>query len=302
MGVPGPFICRTMLEAEELLIDERISQKATLERLREPVIATLTALDERRAVEDLVKDLRKDRAALEAEAARRGCHVFHVDGYGRFMERVSDFAHYMLDDLSAMLADQPKLQAADRRLREGLDAVVAFDARRRKIIKRAANRRPDMPLDRSLLTSYGHWVRAAPTWIAWIRYMEGHALFRPEDRPRLERALRRITDTADGCSLEARHLWALEEVCDKAEAEGCHRYFVEGYDSFFKGLSNQAFYEPYRNTLAVRERGVYGDMQRAEAFCGVSTKTSPRPCKSERTAGTASRLKCIPIIGGTVTR
>ncbi|MCY4192222.1 MAG: AAA family ATPase, partial [Rhodospirillaceae bacterium] len=265
MGVPGPFICRTMLEAEELLTDERISQKATLERLREPMIATLNALDERRAVEDLVQELRKDRAALEAEAARRGCHVFHVDGYGRFMERVSDFAHYMPDDLSAMLADQPKLQAADRKLREGLDAVVAFDARRRKIIKRAANRRPDTPLDRSLLTSYGRWVRAAPTWIAWARDMEGHALCRPEDRPRLERAIRRITDTVDGCGLEARHLWAFEEVCDKAEAEGCHRFFVEGYDSFYNGLGTRTIVGPGSNTLAVRERAVRDDMQYARA-------------------------------------
>ena len=259
---PGESICGAMVEAEALIADDRLSRRARLEGVLLSVKSDLVTLNERRAVEDRVQDLRKSWKALEAEADRQGCHPFHVAGYGRFMERLSDFGHDLPPDLAAL----PELEARDRRLRQDVSAVIDFDARRRKIIRRAARWRPDTPLDRSRLTSYGRWARAAPKMIEQGKRLAADALLSPDDRKTLERALERITASLDGCGLEARHLGTFEEINDEAGARGCHRFFVEGYNTFVNGLGKHAIVAPGQNTLAVRERAVRDDMSGAQAF------------------------------------
>ena len=262
MQPPGESTYRAMAEAEALIADDRLSCRARIEGVLLPVKSDLVTLEKRRALEDRARDLRKSWRMLEAEAERQGCHPFHVAGCGRFMERLSGFGHHLPPDLAAL----PELAARDRRLRRGVSEVVAFDARRRKIIKSAARWRPDTPLDRSLLSSYGRWARSAPKMIERGKRLAADALLSQVDRKTLERALDRITASLDGCGLEARHLQTFEKINDEADARGCHRFFVEGYNAFVNGLGNHAIVAPGKNTLAVRERAVRDDMIGARAF------------------------------------
>ncbi|WP_049641144.1 MobF family relaxase [Candidatus Rhodobacter oscarellae] len=259
---PEESTCRAMAEAEELIADDRLTHRAQVEGVLGSVLSALFTLNERHAVEDRAQDLRKNWKTLEAEAERQGCYPFQVAGYGRFVERLTDFGYDLPPDLAAL----PELEARDRRLRRAVNEVVAFDARRWKIIKRAARWRPDTPLDRSRLTSYGRWARSAPKMIEKGKRLAAEALLCPDDRQTLERALERIIASLDGCGLEARRLGILEEINDRADAQGCHRFFVEGYDTFFEGLGERMVVGPGKNTLAVRERAVRDDMRYAQAF------------------------------------
>ncbi len=250
-------VCKAMAEAEVLIEDERLSHKALVDGVALSVESALIKLNKRRSLEDRAQDLRTGWKALEAEAKRQGCHPFQVAGCDRFLKRLSGFEHDLPPDLAAL----PDLAVRHRRVRQERDAVIAFDAKRRKIIRRAAAWLPDTPLDRSLLTSYGRWARSAPNMIERGKRLLDDALLSSEDRKTLEKALERITSSLDGCGLEARHLGIFEEIMDKAEAQGCHRYFVEGYDAFFEGLGERMIVGPGSNTLATNERAVRDEME-----------------------------------------
>ncbi|WP_419740829.1 MobF family relaxase [Ruegeria sp.] len=254
-------VCAAMVEAEDLLADDRLSCKALLEPgLLAPMKHALSTLNKRRSVEERAQDLRRSWKMREAEAKRQGCHPFQLGGFDHFMERLTGFAHDLPPDLAAL----PELAARYRRVRQDLDAVIAFDTRRRTVLMRAATWRPDTPLDRSLLTGYGRWARAAPNVIEKGTRLMEDALLAPQDRKTLGKMLERITSALDGCGLEAWRLGLLEQINDTADARGCHRYFVEGYDRVFEGLGERMVAGPGGNTLARNERAVRDDMGAAE--------------------------------------
>ncbi len=86
---PGEAARRAMAEAEALLADGRISARALDTGALAPVRSALDDLDGRRAAEERVRGLQKERDALMAEAERRGCHPFHAPGHRRLVERLA---------------------------------------------------------------------------------------------------------------------------------------------------------------------------------------------------------------------
>jgi len=247
-------VCEAMAEAEVLIEDDRLSDKALHDGLSVPVEAALIKLRERRSLEERAQDLRKSWQAFEAEAQQQGCHPFQIAGCDRFLKRLSEFEHDLPPDLAAL----PEQAVRYRKVQRDRAAVMAFDLRRRKIIGRAATWFPNTPLERSLLTSYGRWARSAPNMIDRGKRLLDDALLSPQERKTVEKALERITSALDGCGLEARHLGAFEDLMDKAEAQGCHRYFVQGYDAFYKGLG--IWTNAGRNAFSANERAVHDKM------------------------------------------
>ena len=88
---PGKATCKAMAEAEEILADDRLSRRVLDTGHLLTVKDLLADLNERRAAEDRIQDLRKDLGKIEAEAERQGCHPFHVAGHRRFVERLAGF-------------------------------------------------------------------------------------------------------------------------------------------------------------------------------------------------------------------
>ncbi|MYE12522.1 MAG: AAA family ATPase, partial [Gammaproteobacteria bacterium] len=262
---PDEATCKAMAEAEVLLADGRLTARALDTGALAPMQFALADLNERRANEDRFRDLRKERDALEEEAKRQGCHPFHVSGHCRFVERLAGFGDDLPPDLAAMVEELPGLGARDRGVRHRVREVTDFEARRRRIIERAAWWRPESPLGTSLATSYGRWKLSAPKVIERGETLAKDPLVSPDDRKALERATARIRDTLDGCGLEARHLRTWERILDRAEAQGCHRYFVKGYRSWVDDLGQQACVGPGSNALAARERLLRDDMRVAQA-------------------------------------
>ncbi|MXX90316.1 MAG: relaxase domain-containing protein [Boseongicola sp. SB0677_bin_26] len=263
---PGEDTCKAMAEAERLLADGRLTARALDLGALAPMQFALADLNERRAYEDRFRDLRKERDALEAEAERQGCHPFHMAGHRRLVERLAGFGPGLPPDLAGMVDELPGLEARDRGIRRRVGEVTNFDARRRKIVERAARWRPDAPLDRSRLTAYGRWAGSAPKVVERAERLAGDPLVSPDDRKALEKATVRIRDTLDACGIEARHLRAFEGIRDRAEQQGCHRFFVEGYDAWVDGLGRRAIRAPGGNEFAIRERSVRDDMQGAQAI------------------------------------
>ena len=262
---PGEATCKAMAEAEGILADGRLSARLLDTGRLLPVKDVLAELNGRRTAEGRILGLRKDLGRIEAEAERQGCHPFHVAGYGRFVERLAGFGHDLPPDLAGMVDGLPGLEARDRGIRHRVREVTGFDARRRRIVERAARWRPETPLGRSLASSYGRWARSAPKVVERGETLAKDPLISPDDRKALERATVRIKDTLDACGLEARHVRTFEEIGDRAEKEGCHRYFVEGYGSWVRDLGQQACVGPGKNALAARERLLRDDMRVAQA-------------------------------------
>ena len=262
---PDETTCRAMAEAEGILADDRLSARVLATGHLLPVKDLLADLKERRAAEDRILDLRKDLGRIEAEAERQGCHPFHVSGHRRFVERLTGFGDDLPPDLAAMVEELPGLEARDRGIRHRVREVTDFEARHRRIVERAAWWRPESPLGTSLATSYGRWKLSAPKVIERGETLAKDPLVSPDDRKALERATARIRDTLDACGLEARHVRTFEEILDRAEAQGCHRYFVKGYRNWVDDLGQQACVGPGSNALAARERLLRDDMRVAQA-------------------------------------
>ena len=263
---PGEATCKAMAEAEGILADDRLSARLLDTGRLLPVQDLLAELNERRAAADRILDLRKDLGKIEAEAERQGCHPFHVAGYGRFVERLAGSPDALPPDLAGMVDGLPGLEARDRGIRHRVREVTDFEARRRRIVERAARWRPETPLGTSMASSYGRWARSAPKVIERGETLARDPLISPEDRKALERAAARIRDTLDACGLEARHLRTWEGILDRAEREGCHRYFVKGYGDWVRGLGRRAIVAPGGNAFAIRERAVRDEMRGREAW------------------------------------
>ena len=262
---PGKAARKAMAEAEDLLRDDRLSGKAEREGIRVPLTAALGILNARLSRQELIGDLQKEREALMAEARREGCHPYRAPGYDRFMERLGSAGHDLPPDLSKMVEELPRLDARDREIRQGVREVTDFVARRREIIDRAARRRPDRPLGKGRVSSYGRWARSAPKVVERGERLAKDPLLTPDDRKTLERALARIHAAPDSDALDARSLKAWEGILDRAEEQGCHRFFVEGYEAFVKGLDAAPSRSPEFNWFAVDERSTLRDMRAEQA-------------------------------------
>ena len=164
-----------------------------------------------------------------------------------------------------MVKEMPALEARDREIRQGVREVTDFVARRREIIDRAARRRPDRPLGKGLASSYGRWTRSAPKVTARGERLARDPLLAPDDRKTLEKALACIRAAPDADGLDARSLKEWEEIGDRAEEQGCHRFFVEGYDAFVDGLDAAPSGTPEFNVFAVDRRSERWDMQAEQA-------------------------------------
>ena len=258
---PGESERKAMAEAEELLRDDRLSGKAEREGIRVPLAAVLGILNARLSDEERIRGLRKDRQALEAEAERTGCHPFHLPGHDRLMERLGSSGHGLPRDLAETVEKLPALEARDREIRQGVREVTDFVARRREIIDRAAKRRPESPLKRTGLGAYARWTRSAPKMIERGERLARDPLLSPEDGKALEAALTRIRAAPEADGLEARNLKTWEELNDRAEGQGCHRWFVEGYEDFVTGLDRGPHRSPEFNGFAVGESMMCDEMQ-----------------------------------------
>ena len=263
---PGEPERKAMAEAEDLLRDDRLSGKAEREGIRVPLAAVLGMLNARLSDRERIRGLRKDRHALEAEAERKGCHPFHLPGHDRLMEQLGSSGHGLPRDLAETVERLPALEARDREIRQGVREVADFVSRRREIIDRAAKRRPDSPLKRTGLGPYARWTRSAPKTVELGERLARDPLLSPEDGKALEAALARIRAAPEADGLDARNLKAWEELNDRAIEQGCHRFFVEGYEDFVTGLDGGSHRSPEFNTFAVGERSVLTGMQ-AEQAC-----------------------------------
>ena len=264
-GAPGKAARKAMAEAENLLRDGRLSGKAEREGIRVPLTAALGILNARLSRQELIGDLQRDREALMAEARRERCHPYRAPGYGRFMERLGSAGHDLPPDLAGMVREMPKLDARDREIRQGVREVTDFVARRREIIDSAARRRPDRPLGKGRVGSYGRWTRSAPKMIERGERLARDPLLTPDDRKTLEKALARLHAAPDTDALDARSLKAWEGILDRAEEQGCHRFFVEGYDAFVEELDSGPSRSPGFNMFVVGERSERWDMQAEQA-------------------------------------
>ena len=264
-GAPGKAARKAMAEAEDLLRDGRLSGKAEREGIRVPLTAALGILNARLSRQELIGDLQRDREALMAEARKEGCHPYRAPGYDRFMERLGSAGHDLPPDLSKMVEELPGLDARDREIRQGVSEVTDFVVRRREIIDRAARRRPDRPLGKGRISGYGRWTRSAPKMIERGERLAGDPLLTPDDRKTLEKALARLHAAPDADALDARSLKTWERILDRADEQGCHRFFVEGYDAFVKELDAAPSGTPEFNRFAVGERSELWDMQAGQA-------------------------------------
>ena len=254
-----------MAEAEEILADDRLSRRVLDTGHLLTVKDLLADLNERRAAEDRIQGLRKDFGKIEAEAERQGCHPFHVAEHRRFVERLAGFEQDLPPDLAAMVEELPGLEARDRGIRHRVREVTGFEAKRRRIIERAARWRPERALSKSMAGSYGRWARSAPKMIERGEALARDPLVSPDDRKDLEKALPRMKAAPDADGLDALHLWRWERILDRAEAQGCHRYFVKGYRNWVDDLGQQACVGPGKNALAARERLLRDEMAVREA-------------------------------------
>ncbi|MDE0520609.1 MAG: relaxase domain-containing protein [Boseongicola sp.] len=257
---PGPATCRAMAFAEEILADDRLSARILRTGHLLTVKDLLADLNGRRAAEDRILDLRKDLENIEAEAERQGCHPFHVAGHRRFVERLAGFQHDLPPDLAGMVEELPGLEARDRGIRHRVKEVTDFEARRRRIIERAAWLRPEAPLGRSMASSYGRWKMSAPKVIERGETLARDPLVSPEDRKALERALARMKAAPDADGLDAQRVRTWERILDKAEEQGCHRYFVKGYHGFVTELERSPVHSLKNTHFGIDERTVWHEM------------------------------------------
>ena len=262
---PGESERKAMAEAEDLLRDDRLSGKAERAGIRVPLAAVLGIMNARLSDRERILGLQGEREALMAEAEREGCHPFHLPGYDRFMTRLGNSGRDLPRDLAAMVEEVPALEARDREIRQGVREVTDFVARRREIIDRAARRRPDTPLKRSGVGSYARWTRSAPKMIERGERLAKDVLLSPEDGKTLQDALARIRAAPEADGLDARNLKTWEELNDRAVEQGCHRWFVDGYEDFVTGLDGGSHRSPEFNRFAVRERSVLADMRSEDA-------------------------------------
>ena len=257
---PGEATSRAMAEAEEILADGRLSARILSTGHLLTVKDLLADLNGRRAAEDRILDLRKDLGRIEAEAERQGCHPFHAPGYGRFVERLAGFEHDLPPDLAAMVEELPGLEARDRGIRHRVREVTDFEARRRRIIERAAWLRPEAPLGRGMASSYWRWKMSAPKVIQRGETLARDPLVSPEDLKALERALARMKAAPDADGLDAQRVRTWERILDKAEEQGCHRYFVKGYHTFVTELERSPVRSLKNTHFGIDERTVWHEM------------------------------------------
>ena len=136
-----------------------------------------------------------------------GLHT-HAD-YAAALNDIKRDGHLVDDlppDLAAMAGDRPGLEARDREVRKGVREVAGFEARRRKIINRAAWLRPERPLGKSVAGSYGRWTRSASKVIGKGERLASDPLLAPDDHRTLERALTRNRAAPDADGLDAQRL------------------------------------------------------------------------------------------------
>ena len=257
---PGEATCRAMAEAEEILADDRLSRRVLDTGHLLTVKDLLADLNERRAAEDRIQDLRKDLGKIEAEAERQGCHPFHVAGHRRFVERLAGFGHDLPPDLAGMVDGLPGLEARDRGIRHRVREVTGFEARRRRIINRAAWLRPESPLGKSMASGYGRWTRSAPKVIERGEALAKDPLISPDDRKALEKALARMKAAPDADGLDAQRVRTWERILDAAEREGCHRYFVKGYHKFVTELERSPVHSLKNTHFGIDERTAWHEM------------------------------------------
>ena len=258
---PDRAVQKLMSEAKGLLGDDRLAARALDEKALAPLGTVLARLDDRHSPEERIRELRTSRDALEREAEREGRHPFLMPGYAGFIERLENFGHDLPPELAGMAAERPALEARDREVRQGVREVKDFVARRREIIDRAAKRRPESPLKRTGLGPYARWTRSAPKMIEHGERLAGDELLSPEDGKTLEAALARIRAAPEADGLEARNLKTWEELKDRADGQGCHRWFVEGYEDFVTGLDRGPHRSPEFNGFAVGESMMCDEMQ-----------------------------------------
>ena len=263
---PGKAVRKLMSEAKGLLGDDRLAARALDETALAPLGTVLARLDDRHAPEERILELRTGRDALEREAEREGRHPFRMPGYVGFIERLASFGHDLPPDLAGMAAERPALEARDREIRQGVREVTDFVARRREIIDSAARRRPDSPLSKSGLGAYARWSRSAPRMIGRGERLARDPLLSPEDGKTLEDALDRLRAAPEADGLDARNLRTWEELNDRAAEQGCHRFFVDGYEDFVTGLDRGPSRTPEFNTFAVDESRTRDEMQ-SQAAC-----------------------------------
>ena len=282
---PDRAVRKTMAEAEGLLGDSRLAARALDEADLASLRTVLARLADRHSAEEPIRELRKGRDALEREAEREGCHPFHVPGYAGFMERLESCGHDLPPDLAGMVGERPELEARDRGIRHRVREVTDFVARRRRIIKRAARWQPDTPLKRSGVGGYARWARAAPKVIERGERLARDALLSPEDRKALENALARIRAAPESDGLDARRLRTWEEICDRADEQGCHRYFVDGYYGFVRKLERSPCVSRENKRFGVRERTVLHKMMGEEAWLKSTDKNLARIIKEREDGG-----------------
>ena len=282
---PDRAIRKAMAEAEALLGDSRLAARALDEADLAPLRTVLARLADRHSAEEPIRELRKGRDALERKAEREGCHLFHVPGYAGFMERLEGFGHDLPPDLAGMVEERPELEARDRGIRHRVREVTDFVARRRRIIERAARWRPDSSLKRSGVGGYARWARAAPKVIERGERLAGDALLSPEDGKALENALARVRAAPESDGLDARRLRTWEEICDKANEQGCHRYFVDGYYGFVRKLERSPCVSRENKRFGVRERTVLHKMMGEEAWLKSTDKKLARIIKEREDGG-----------------
>ena len=181
-------------------------------------------------------------------------------GYGRFVERLAGSPDALPPDLAGMVDGLPGLEARDRGIRHRVREVTGFEARRRRIINRAAWLRPEAPLGRSMASSYGRWTRSAPKVIERGETLTKDPLVSPDDRKALERALARMKAASDADGLDAQRVRTWERILDRAEEQGCHRYFVKGYTGFVTELERSPCQSIESHRFGVRERTVWHRM------------------------------------------
>ncbi len=260
---------RALTEAEALIADPRVAAEAHRTGLLPSVTATITTLKDRLGRDpgqpERIKELRQQWTALETEARQQGGHPFHVPGYASFIDRLRTVRSDRSPDLAARLATHRAWTDRAQRLQKEVETVMAFDARRRAIITSAARWRPETPLDANRLTRYGRWLPKAPAVLADGQRLVADPLLAPDARTALTQALDRITDARDGCGLEAKHLGILEAIHDQAGAQGCHRFFIAGYDRFIISLGTRVTVGPGGNRLAARERKIQDNMRITQA-------------------------------------
>ena len=164
-----------------------------------------------------------------------------------------------------MVEELPGLEARDRGIRHRVREVTGFEAKRRRIIEWAAWLRPESALNKSLAGSYGRWKRSAPKVIERGETLASDPLVSPDDRKDLEKALARMKAAPDADGLDALRLWRWERILDRAEEQGCHRYFVKEYYGFVRDLRRSPVESIECNRFGVRERTVLHDMMGREA-------------------------------------